>query len=272
MPEPRLTVSGEYEDLELVTRFLNRQLDPERVKLVRQRLLDDPEFLDFAAPLLLAWSVPPEWQRTPRPPGELEKHWDEFTKRAGFVHQRRKARRRWITFILVSVAALALAGWTLRDPVRAWYVDRWEFADVPFSGEWIELLPGATVKLEPGSRLRRRTELVGAGGLQLRLTGPARIRLDPPDTDRDGLPNLRPVEVRTRGGTLAAVRGELTVTTRGDPTIVEALRLENSAATGLAAYMPTVVMLDSPTDPNPFMLRQGDRGRLVRGQAPEKLP
>src|SRR6266704_907210 len=43
------------DDVELLTRYLNEQLDPERVAIVRRRLEEDPAFLNWAAPLLLAW-------------------------------------------------------------------------------------------------------------------------------------------------------------------------------------------------------------------------
>src|SRR5438105_15187682 len=81
-------------DLELITDYLANELPPEQVAEVRRRLDTDPAFKDFAAPLITAWSIPPHWERHPMPRAEIEKHWDAFTKKAGFVHQKRKRRRR----------------------------------------------------------------------------------------------------------------------------------------------------------------------------------
>src|SRR5437773_8318367 len=82
------------DDVELLTRYLNEQLDPERVAIVRRRLQEDVSFRNWAAPLVLAFELPADSDTRPRPPGEIEKHWDRFTKAAGFVHQRRAARKR----------------------------------------------------------------------------------------------------------------------------------------------------------------------------------
>src|SRR5688500_18075439 len=89
----------EHADLELITEYLTGRLPAEQVADVKRRLDEDEAFREFAAPLIVAWSVPPRWQRHPMPRAELEKQWDRFTKRVGFVHQRsksRKRRRRWV--------------------------------------------------------------------------------------------------------------------------------------------------------------------------------
>jgi len=71
----------EMDDLELLTRMLNGQLDAARVAIVRKRLEDDPAFRDFAAPLLLTWNVPPHRERFPLPEGEWERAWERLQQR-----------------------------------------------------------------------------------------------------------------------------------------------------------------------------------------------
>jgi hypothetical protein len=71
----------EMDDLELLTRMLNGQLDAARVAIVRKRLEDDPAFRDFAAPLLLTWSVPPHRERFPLPEGAWEHAWERLQQR-----------------------------------------------------------------------------------------------------------------------------------------------------------------------------------------------
>src|SRR5687768_10197589 len=91
MSESNLPAVAPMDDLELVIRYLNQQLEPEIAEQVRVRLENDPEFYNLAEPLLFAWRIPRHVDRHPRPPGELEEMWDRFTRRAGFVHQRQRA-------------------------------------------------------------------------------------------------------------------------------------------------------------------------------------
>lgn len=270
MSDLRIGASENYEDLELITRYLNGQLDPERVKAVRRRLEEDPEFLDFAAPLLLAWSVPPEWQRTPRPPGELERHWGEFTRRAGFIHQRRKARRRWIIGVIITAFVVGVGGWFASKPLRVWYELRRDFVSVPHTGEWTAVAAGTEFRLRPGSTLSLRKEPLPNGALQVRLNGAAHVRIYPPDTERDGIPNVQPLMVVTRGGEVAGVRGEFTVETRGDTTDVLSLPSDRSHVGFF--LLPTMVGVESPSYPNGISLRENQRGRLIRGQPPMRIP
>src|ERR1051325_4620711 len=97
MPEQRSAVPENVEDVQLIIEYLNKQLDPDRAAAVAKRLQEDPVFLDLAGPLLVAWSVPTHWERNPVPQAELEKHWDRFTKAAGFAHQKINRRRRLLT-------------------------------------------------------------------------------------------------------------------------------------------------------------------------------
>lgn len=80
-PDPTYSVLDDMDDLELITRMLNGQLDPARVEAVRRRLAEDAEFRDLAAPLLLTWSVPPHIERNPRPEGEWERDWARLQQR-----------------------------------------------------------------------------------------------------------------------------------------------------------------------------------------------
>jgi hypothetical protein len=97
----------ETDDLELVIRYLNRGLVPEKARMVEERLANDSAFRLFAAPMIVMWSFPPKGTREPIPREQLERDWDEFTKKAGFVHQKRKARRR--RFIAIGYFAFGAA-------------------------------------------------------------------------------------------------------------------------------------------------------------------
>ena len=117
------SVLDDMDDLELITRMLNGQLDPERIEAVRRRLAEDAEFRDLAAPLLLTWTVPPHIERNPRPDGEWERDWSEFTKRTGFGEPRpetpsepppRKKRVRWGRRLLHSCQSEPM------EPTRDW--------------------------------------------------------------------------------------------------------------------------------------------------------
>ena len=79
--ETRDGTRDDMDDLELLTRMLNGQLDAARVAIVRKRLEDDPAFRDFAAPLLLTWNVPPHRDRFPRPEGDWERAWERLQQR-----------------------------------------------------------------------------------------------------------------------------------------------------------------------------------------------
>src|SRR5262245_33916779 len=102
--------------LDLITDYLAGALPADAVEAVKRRLETDGDFRDYCAPILLAWSVPPKHVREPMSRAELAKHWDTFTKRAGFVHQRRKSRKRRFTWMSMLVAALGITGYALKDP------------------------------------------------------------------------------------------------------------------------------------------------------------
>jgi len=137
-------------DLELLTSFLNRQLDPERDAQVRDRLEHDAAFKEFAIPLLVAWSVPPHWKRQPRPAGEAERMWDRFTKEAGFVHQRRAARKRKLWMLGIVLFVVALSSFAFRGAIRDRYVALTKFRPVADSGREMRLHDSAFVTLQAG--------------------------------------------------------------------------------------------------------------------------
>ena len=77
----------DMDDVELIVTYLQGRLPAERAEAVKRRLKEDAAFLEFAAPLLLTWSVPKHIVRNPRPEGETERAWAEFVKRTGFPNR-----------------------------------------------------------------------------------------------------------------------------------------------------------------------------------------
>ena len=125
----------DMDDIELITMYLNGHLDPEGMDAVRRRIEEDAAFRDLAAPLFLAWSVPPHFERHPRPEGELERDWAEFARRTGFgqghreesrqAHsqaqgqaRRRRPRLRWLAVVVFTIAAVAAFAFAFVDPRR----------------------------------------------------------------------------------------------------------------------------------------------------------
>src|SRR5437016_3417240 len=162
-------------DVELLTRYLNEQLDPERVAIVRRRLREDASFRDWAAPLVLAFELPADSDTRPRPPGEIEKHWDRFTKAAGFVHQRRAARKRRLWIVAIAIAALSLGALLMRGRIRDVWVDRRDFALVSDKPGHFILPDSTSVELGPNSRLRIRKKSVDPDFYAVKLDGTARF-------------------------------------------------------------------------------------------------
>ena len=133
-------------EIELITDYLSNQLPAERVAEVKWRLEHDEAFRELAAPLVLAWSVPPRWKREPMPRAELLKSWDDFTKRAGFVHQRAKAQRRrrlWMLAMLVVVVAVFETLAKILPDGRTTWPDMVPVPEHPDSAGWLLLGNGA---------------------------------------------------------------------------------------------------------------------------------
>lgn len=262
----------EDENLRLLTEYLNHQLDPERVAIVRQRLEEDQAFREWAAPLLLAWSVPAHHESHPVPQGEIEKRWDEFTKRAGFVHQRRKARRRRLIITALVVVALGIAGLAFRGRVTAWYQDYRNFRTLPFSADWTSIGTGMQVRQHAGAALRvRRTPQQGM--VVARLRGSADFRLTPQYKAGEVLPQVTPLTVMTKGCAVSSSAGEFSVATRGDTTEVAVRVPATRVQLGFLA-LPTTVTLMRPGESDTRTVREQERGQCVAGRdlTPEEQP
>lgn len=256
------------DDLELITAFLNRQLDPERVKLVRQRLVEDPDFRELAEPMLLAWSVSSRWSAEPLPPGELERHWDEFTRRAGFAHQRRKARRRRLGIAGLALLAATTGAWLSRDAVREWYVDRRDYVDVANTGGWVTIREGVQARLAAGARLRVHRALTADSVLLAKLRGDAEFRVTARDTVSI-VGAYRPLMLRTRAGTVAALRADFAVRAGAETTLVEVRAPERPHHIGGFA-LPTFVHVENAR--GSALVNERTRARLVTNLPPEILP
>jgi hypothetical protein len=266
---------AEGADIELIVEYLNKHLDPARMAQVRKRLDDDPAFRDLAAPLILTWSLPKHLERYPRPAGELEKDWDEFTKRAGFAHQKRKTRRRrlWLLGISLFIVGAGLLPSAVRRPLSDWYVTQRHYVAVASMERdgWIHLGDSLFVDPAPGASLRASREPVQER-LHVILDGEARFRV----VRRDSITPTRfhrGLVVRTRAGTATTDEGEFTVTARSDSTVVEVHRPSTRTyfwfwPNGTGVHLRSADFADS------LAVGELGRARLVRGkgQHPTRLP
>ncbi|MCL4212725.1 MAG: FecR domain-containing protein [Gemmatimonadales bacterium] len=294
------SVLDDMDDLELVTRMLNGQLDPARVEAVRRRLAEDAEFRDLAAPLLLTWTVPPHIERYPRPAGEWERDWSEFAQRAGIApppdpkgwrgflfstkvrpHIKLLALLPLIPFVtLALVKYVPMSTWAMDDQTRARVMatpvadPRGRIARVPYDTAWIPI-GGTGLQVRPalGSDLRvaeRRTD----GKRQFLLdSGAVRFHVAPV-TSAD--PTLRghQIDVQTPAGVVSAGESDFTVSVRGDTTDVE---VHASGRPG-SRFRPvearaTIVggpALSAEARSYSIPLAAGERTRLVRGQVPAR--
>ena len=267
MPDKNLPSVARMDDIELVIRYLNRQLDPDTAEQVRVRLEKDPEFYILAEPLLFAWSVPRHLERNPLPAGELEEMWDKFTKRAGFVHQRQKARRRRLWIIGVFTLVVAATAFVTRDTLIRAYRDYRDFELVRADTGWITMRDSNEVRLARGARLFSSKRPV-QGVHRVRLEGSARFRVFPADTSGIA-PMMSPLAVETRAGVAFSGMGEFTVTTRGDTTDVEVHHPSRRRFLGFVA-VPTTVLVRTNTNDNPISLGETQAARLIRGGHPER--
>ena len=249
-------------DVELVADYAAGEADAAQVAEVVDRLQHDPKFREFAAPVLIAFSGPPSPEPMSRE--ELAAHWDEFTKRAGFVHQKRKARirRMWIAFAAVIV--LGALGFFFRDAIeRQWDLRRnYYTVEGAGTGAWTRLPDGSEVLLAQGARLRAAKAVNSEGMQKVILDGQARFRVFPADTVRGPVPQMRPFAVTTPAGVVLTERAEFTVAVRGDTTDVMVHENERRAVIGFMT-VPSRVFLRKEGVPNPVMVREGERGRLV---------
>ena len=267
MSEHSLPVVAPMDDLELVIRYLNQQLEPDIAEQVRVRLENDPEFYNLAEPLLFAWRIPRHVDRHPRPPGELEEMWDRFTRRAGFVHQRQRARRRRRWLLAIVVFAIGISAFVMRDQLTRAYRDFRDFETVRADTGWVTMRDSNQVRLTAGARLRS-SKRIEDGVHRVRLEGTARFRVFPTDTSGFA-PPMAPLAVETRGGDVFSTFGEFTVTTRGDTTDIEVHRPSRRRFFGFIA-VPTAVLVRTNSDENPMSLGETQAARLIRGGRAER--
>lgn len=254
-------------DLDLITDYVGGELDPDQVDAVLRRLEEDPKFREFAAPILAAWNVAPHWQRFPMPRAEIEAGWDEFTKRAGFAHQKRQARRRRLWVVALVVAAAGLSSLLYGRELRAAWRDWRDYETVRPDTGWITLRDGNQVRLGAGARLESSSRLE-KGVHHVRLRGAATFKVYPRDT-ADHL-GMQPLAVHTRSGVAFTGMGEFVVTARGDTTVVEVHRPGKRRFIGFVA-MPTTVLVTTDADGNPVSIGETQAARLIRGGRVERL-
>jgi hypothetical protein len=266
-----LTPAGN--ELELITSYLNGHLDPDRLEQVRRRLDDDPEFRDFAAPMLLTWRVPKHLARHPRPVGELEKHWDEFTKRAGFAHQRRRSRTRWLKLLGILAVVAVTSFYALKDQARTWYRVAFDYHTLSYAEGWVPFGEGRELQFGPGARIRVANKEIGDGGvLGVRLVGTARFRTRVLDTTATLLPEFHYIGIETAAGRVAAPNGEFTVSTRGDTTDVEVHHPTSRQFVGFMPLPGTALVFPPDGSGTPLFVREGQRARIVRGSKATLVP
>ncbi len=259
---------AEGNDLELIVEYLNKHLDPERTEMVRRRLEEDEAFRELAAPMLLVWSIPTHVERHPRPAGELERNWDRFTKAAGFAHQRRKARRRRLWLLAITLATLGAFAFIFRAPIRSTYTTLFEFDAVPHQSGWLHLGDSIWVALAPDAALRAaRLPIEGARHFILR--GDARFRvaaLDSATTE----PRPVGIVIRTRAGLVTTREAEFRVTANRDSTLVD-VKHPTRRRFEFFFPIPNAVHIRSDATSPRLQLREASVGLLVRGQAPIRL-
>ena len=267
MPDNTLSTAAPMDDLELITRFLNQQLDPEVAEQVRERLETDPDFYNLAEPFLFAWSVPRHVDRHPRPPGELEELWDKFTKRAGFVHQRQKARRRRLWILGIVALAIGISTFAMRGKLVRAYRDYRDFETIRADTGWIMMRDSNHVQLAPGARLSS-SKRIASGVHRVRLEGSARFRVFAADTS--GLVPLKSfLRVETRGGIALCAWCEFTVTTRADTTDVAMHRPSRRQFLGFFA-LPGTMLVSTFDEENPILLGETQAARMIRGRGTER--
>lgn len=252
-----------YDDFELVIDYLNKHLDPEKVALVEQRLAEDPAFRELAAPMMLVWTVPTRLQRHPRPPGELERHWDEFTKRAGFVHQRKKARWRWATLALLTTFLAAVLWFQFgfgphRKPLGAFH-----YQPLSTVGDSVVLSPRVTAHLAPGASVNVRRPEREPDYQGVLLKGSATFRVQR-KTAFWFIPSITGIVVRAGAGEVGIAMGEVHVSRRGDTTDVYVRPRKHSENGAIADKILDVAVLWSTAYPSrSISVQEGQRGRAI---------
>jgi hypothetical protein len=245
------------DDMELISLYINEQLPEEQMEQLRERLATDEQFRYLAEPMMFATAILRQQMTKPRPAGELEKHWDEFTKRAGFEHQKKRTKTRRLWMLSILLAVVALSGVLARGRIQGAYSDWRDYAPVPSDTGWIRLRDNIEVRLQDGARLRNAKTL-RPNSQKARLAGSARFRVTMGDA-------AVPVMVETRGGVLMLALGEATVHARGDTTLIEIHH-----PVSMFSY-PPLAAITPEMNAAPTPLKGGDRYRLVTGKSPERI-
>lgn len=257
------------DDLALIVRYLNRELDSGMAEQVAKRLDEDPAFYSLAEPLLYAWSVPPRLERKPRPAGELEREWDKFTKKAGFRYQRRKARRFRLWMLAIILAVSGISGFLYRGRIQSAYRDWRDYAPVTGHTGWVRLRDHMQVRLEPDARLRAAKELQNDAQFVKLEAGRAHFRVELTDSTTM-TPDMTPVVVRTRAGHVFSGYGDFTVTVRGDTTDVRDNPSERTRYIGFMPF-PSMTMVRDNEYTEPVRVQSGELVRLIRGQSLQRM-
>ena len=256
------------DDLELITRYLNDQLPQDQRADVERRLATDQAFYEYVEPMLFAWTVAREEPVRPRPEGELEEMWDEFTKRAGFVHQKKRAKVRRLWMLAIVLVAIGLSGFLARGRIQDAYRDWRDYAPVAADTGWAPLRSHIQVRLEQGARMRATKELV-RGTQRVKLEGTAHFRVQLTDTT-SMFPATTPVVLLTRAGNVVSGYGDFTITVRGDTTEVEEHHPVRPRYIGFMPF-PSMTMVGTEYA-DPVRIQSGERVRLVRGQPLQRMP
>ncbi len=276
----------DMDDLELVTMYLNGHLDAERTAAVHTRLRNDPEFLEFAQPMLLTWSAYRSAPVRQISEEELVRDWNRFAERAGIklrlrtevppseppapppaAAPRKRIRwGRWIAVVIFGFLAYNVGAYALKASANAaQYIpenDEIAFTRVPYDTGWIDLNDGITVRLEPGASLRTAHRLRD-GKRVVKLLGTARFRITARDTTQP--PVRRDVLlVEALVGSVGAFESEFTVTARPDTTLVQVHRAGPRTARE-RDYWPVQASLDEPARGQHHFLLEGEGARIMKG-------
>jgi hypothetical protein len=171
-------------DFALVVDYAEENLDSARMDEVRLRMETDEEFRRFAAPIVAVWTAQPQVQVPVRPREELVKAWDDFTLRAGFVHQRKRLYRRrglWLLALLITAGAMTtiVTSVTRARAERAAAAERALYKEVGVGGQAITLAPGTAVEVAEGARVRVAQPDAPGSVDTVRVLGSATLRIVP---------------------------------------------------------------------------------------------
>lgn len=295
MTDQTKSVVDDMDDLELLTAMLNGHLDPERVEAVKQRLADDPAFREFAAPLLLTWSIPPHLERKPRPEGEWEREYHAFIGRMRARDLRPEPARpsTWrkhplwrVARLLVLLPLVYLAlllgisalGWLgfFRPPAEPGTIaedvaraSRASAEVVPLDQTWDSL--GAGIWMRPeGNNFLSYARPGRNGMLRLELVGTARFRVQALDSLEPRV-RVRAIEVHTRAGVITAGESEFTVIARADTTVVVAHPIRRRPAVQSWSWSIGASKVEDDGVRSTIGLREFEGAVLRRGQPPEPI-